>query len=69
MLTGREAAETLVRRQAQGVTAAVNAGFTVKVNSVLIPDPERNEKDKRMVRQGDGAGGNTVFFASTKILG
>jgi len=35
-------------------------------NSVLIPDPERNEIDKRTVRQGDGAGRKYRFFSLNK---
>jgi len=37
-LEGVEAAELLLRKQLQGMEAAVEAGMLVKVNTVLIPD-------------------------------
>lgn len=35
--TGREAAELLIHKQLEGIKKAVDAGMTVKINTVLIP--------------------------------
>ena len=40
---GREAAEILIKRQIEGVKEALKAGFKVKINTVLIP--EINKQD------------------------
>ena len=43
MYKGTEAAELLIRRQIEGVKAAIKAGFKVKINTVLIPEINKDE--------------------------
>jgi nitrogen fixation protein NifB len=40
---GRQAAEILIKKQAAGVKQAIKAGFTIKINSVLIPGVNSDE--------------------------
>lgn len=50
--SGREAAELLVANQWTGLSNAIDAGFLVKINSVLIPDVNESE----IVRVAEQAG-------------
>ncbi len=43
---GKEASELLIKRQIEGVKAAVKAGFIVKINTVLIPGVNDNEVEE-----------------------
>ena len=43
---GKEAAEILIKKQIEGVKAAVKAGFIVKINTVLIPGVNDNEVEE-----------------------
>jgi nitrogen fixation protein NifB len=40
---GREASEILIKRQMEGVREAVKRGFKVKINTVLIPEINKDE--------------------------
>jgi nitrogen fixation protein NifB len=54
-LKGTEAAELLLRKQLQGIEAAVEAGMLVKVNTVLIPglnDQHLVEVSSEVARRG-----------------
>ncbi len=43
MYEGKEGAAILIERQKAGVSKAVKAGFTVKINTVLIPEINRSQ--------------------------